>query len=145
MTDTCTFTLESRTSKSAAFRSALDVIAAVEPRSAEPMAAELADQRSSLKLIASENYASPAVLLAMGSWLSDKDAEGTIDRGSTPLARTSNRRSTGDGVRPGPVRRPARLRAAALRHRREPGGGGRTACSPSWCSSVSCRSCSPTC
>jgi glycine hydroxymethyltransferase len=30
-----------------------------------------------LKLIASENYASPAVLLAMGNWLSDKYAEGT--------------------------------------------------------------------
>ena len=32
----------------------------------------------SLKPIASENYASPAVLLTMGSWLSDKYAEGTI-------------------------------------------------------------------
>ncbi|MBW8801505.1 MAG: glycine hydroxymethyltransferase, partial [Streptomyces sp.] len=39
---------------------------------------ELADQRASLKLIASENYASPAVLLTMGTWLSDKYAEGTI-------------------------------------------------------------------
>src|SRR5207244_13610628 len=28
------------------------------------------------KLIASENFASPSVLLAMGSWLSDKYAEG---------------------------------------------------------------------
>jgi glycine hydroxymethyltransferase len=33
-----------------------------------------------LKLIASENYASPAVLLTMGNWLSDKYAEGTIGR-----------------------------------------------------------------
>jgi len=63
---------------STAYRSALDVIAAVEPRIAAATRAELADQRSSLKLIASENYASPAVLLAMGSWLSDKYAEGTI-------------------------------------------------------------------
>ena len=39
---------------------------------------ELADQRSSLKLIASENYASPAVLLTMGTWFSDKYAEGTV-------------------------------------------------------------------
>ncbi|MCW2791758.1 MAG: serine hydroxymethyltransferase, partial [Nocardioides sp.] len=39
---------------------------------------ELADQRASLKLIASENYASPAVLLAMGTWFSDKYAEGTV-------------------------------------------------------------------
>ena len=30
------------------------------------------------KLIASENYASPAVLLTMGTWLSDKYAEGTV-------------------------------------------------------------------
>jgi glycine hydroxymethyltransferase len=37
----------------------------------------LDSQRRQLKLIASENYASPAVLLAMGNWLSDKYAEGT--------------------------------------------------------------------
>jgi glycine hydroxymethyltransferase len=65
---------------SVAFRAALDTIAAVEPRIAAAMADELTDQRESLKLIASENYASPAVLLAMGSWLSDKYAEGTIGR-----------------------------------------------------------------
>jgi glycine hydroxymethyltransferase len=63
---------------STAYRSALDVIASVEPRIAEATRAELADQRASLKLIASENYASPAVLLTMGTWLSDKYAEGTI-------------------------------------------------------------------
>jgi glycine hydroxymethyltransferase len=63
-----------------AFRSALEVIGAVEPRVADAIRAELADQRASLKLIASENYASPAVLLAMGNWLSDKYAEGTIGR-----------------------------------------------------------------
>jgi glycine hydroxymethyltransferase len=63
---------------SAAYRSALDVIAAVEPNVAGAIRSELADQRGSLKLIASENYASPAVLLTMGNWLSDKYAEGTI-------------------------------------------------------------------
>ncbi|MGI8900933.1 MAG: glycine hydroxymethyltransferase [Nocardioides sp.] len=63
---------------STAYNAALEVIAAVEPRVAEATRAELADQRSSLKLIASENYASPAVLLTMGTWLSDKYAEGTI-------------------------------------------------------------------
>ena len=62
----------------AAYAAALDVIASVEPRIAEATRAELADQRSSLKLIASENYASPAVLLTMGTWLSDKYAEGTV-------------------------------------------------------------------
>src|SRR3954452_9253739 len=63
---------------SSAYDAALEVIASVEPRVAEATRKELADQRSSLKLIASENYASPAVLLTMGSWLSDKYAEGTI-------------------------------------------------------------------
>jgi glycine hydroxymethyltransferase len=63
---------------SAAYRSALSVIEAVEPTVAGAIRSELADQRASLKLIASENYASPAVLLTMGNWLSDKYAEGTI-------------------------------------------------------------------
>jgi glycine hydroxymethyltransferase len=63
---------------SAAYRNALQVIAAVEPRVAAAIGAELADQRASLKLIASENYASPAVLLTMGNWFSDKYAEGTV-------------------------------------------------------------------
>nr|WP_294691946.1 glycine hydroxymethyltransferase [uncultured Friedmanniella sp.] len=63
---------------SEAYRSALAVIETVEPRIADATRQELADQRSSLKLIASENYASPAVLLTMGTWLSDKYAEGTV-------------------------------------------------------------------
>lgn len=66
--------------ESTAFRAALDVVRSVEPRIADAIAKELTDQRESLKLIASENYASPAVLLAMGNWLSDKYAEGTIGR-----------------------------------------------------------------
>ena len=57
---------------SAAYRAALQVIESVEPRVAAATRKELADQRDSLKLIASENYASPAVLLAMGTWFSDK-------------------------------------------------------------------------
>ena len=63
---------------SAAYRSILQIIESVEPRIAAATRKELADQRDSLKLIASENYASPAALLTMGSWLSDKYAEGTI-------------------------------------------------------------------
>ncbi|BCJ56710.1 glycine hydroxymethyltransferase [Micromonospora endophytica] len=70
----------SRNVESTAFRSALEVIAGVEPRVADAIRAELADQRESLKLIASENYASPATLLAMGNWFSDKYAEGTVGR-----------------------------------------------------------------
>ncbi|MCW2492681.1 MAG: Glycine hydroxymethyltransferase [Frankiales bacterium] len=66
------------TAASVAFRSAIEVISAVEPRVAAAITQELADQRTSLKLIASENYASPAVLLTMGNWFSDKYAEGTV-------------------------------------------------------------------
>jgi glycine hydroxymethyltransferase len=63
-----------------AFTSALQAVAAVEPRIAASITAELESQRRQLKLIASENYASPAVLLAMGNWLSDKYAEGVPGR-----------------------------------------------------------------
>ena len=63
---------------SSAYRQALEVIASVEPRIADATRQELVDQRGSLKLIASENYASPAVLLTMGTWFSDKYAEGTV-------------------------------------------------------------------
>jgi glycine hydroxymethyltransferase len=63
---------------STAYNDILEVIASVEPRIADATRQELVDQRASLKLIASENYASPAVLLTMGTWLSDKYAEGTI-------------------------------------------------------------------
>ena len=59
-----------------AYRSALEVISAAEPDVAEAIVGELESQRRQLKLVASENYASPAVLLAMGNWLSDKYAEG---------------------------------------------------------------------
>jgi glycine hydroxymethyltransferase len=73
-------TVEVTNRASEAWNAALEVIAAVEPAVAGAIRSELGDQRASLKLIASENYASPAVLLAMGNWLSDKYAEGTIGR-----------------------------------------------------------------
>ncbi|MFZ0529017.1 MAG: glycine hydroxymethyltransferase [Propionicimonas sp.] len=63
---------------SSVYTQALGVIEQVEPRIAAATRAELADQRASLKLIASENYASLPVLMTMGTWLSDKYAEGTI-------------------------------------------------------------------
>jgi glycine hydroxymethyltransferase len=78
MTQTVTPTTFDARAVTAAYRNALDVIGAVEPDVANSIRQELIDQRGSLKLIASENYASPAVLLAMGTWLSDKYAEGTI-------------------------------------------------------------------
>ena len=40
--------------------------------------AENRRQEEHIELIASENYASPAVLLTMGTWFSDKYAEGTV-------------------------------------------------------------------
>jgi glycine hydroxymethyltransferase len=72
--------MRTENAESAAFSAALDVVRAVEPRIAAAIADELTAQRESLKLIASENYASPATLLAMGNWLSDKYAEGTVGR-----------------------------------------------------------------
>jgi glycine hydroxymethyltransferase len=61
-----------------AYRAGLSVIEEVEPVIAGAIRDELTNQRSQLKLIASENYASLATLLAMGNWFSDKYAEGTI-------------------------------------------------------------------
>ncbi len=105
-----------------AYEAALEVIASVEPRIAEATRAELADQRASLKLIASENYASPAVLLTMGTWFSDKYAEGTV--GHRFYAGCQNV-DTVEALAAEHARelfgRRVRLRPAALRHRRQPG------------------------
>src|SRR5947209_6899971 len=60
----------------AAFYAGLDTIGAVSPAVAAAIAQELADQRSNVKLIASENYCSLAVQLAQGNLLTDKYAEG---------------------------------------------------------------------
>jgi glycine hydroxymethyltransferase len=68
------------TPEQTAFRAAVEVVRSAEPRVARLIGAELESQRRQLKLIASENYASPAVLLAMGNWLSDKYAEGVPGR-----------------------------------------------------------------
>jgi glycine hydroxymethyltransferase len=51
-------------------------VAAVAPPIARSIVQELADQRSNLKLIASENYCSLSTQLAMGNLLTDKYAEG---------------------------------------------------------------------
>ena len=106
---------------SAAYRAILQIIESVEPRIAAATRKELADQRDSLKLIASENYASPAVLLTMGTWLSDKYAEGTI--GHRFYAGCQNvdtvEAVAAEHAREA-VRLAIRLRPAALRHRRQP-------------------------
>jgi glycine hydroxymethyltransferase len=49
---------------------------ATDPEVADAIAGELERERTTLRLIASENYASPSVLAAVGSTLSDKYAEG---------------------------------------------------------------------
>ena len=72
---------------SSAYSQALSVIESVEPRISGAIRAELDDQRASLKLIASENYASLATLLTMGNWLSDKYAEGTVESVAAEHAR----------------------------------------------------------
>src|SRR6267378_4898524 len=72
--------MEGMSGETIGFAAALDAVARVDPAVAQVILGELVDQRTHLKLIASENYASPAVLLAMGNWLSDKYAEGTIGR-----------------------------------------------------------------
>src|SRR5437868_6991327 len=69
--------VEGMSGESIGFAAALDAVARVDPGIAQAILGELVDQRTHLKLIASENYASPAVLLAMGNWLSDKYAEGS--------------------------------------------------------------------
>ena len=70
----------SASDETTAYQAGLRVIGAAEPDVARLIGEELDAQRRQLKLIASENYASPAVLLAMGNWLSDKYAEGVPGR-----------------------------------------------------------------
>ncbi len=59
-----------------AYQAALQTVSAVSPEIASFILRELDDQRTNLKLIASENFSSPAVQLAMGNLLTDKYAEG---------------------------------------------------------------------
>ena len=61
-----------------AFTANLDLVAKVDFRVAKSIVQELIDQRSHLKLIASENYCSLSVQAAMGNLLTDKYAEGFV-------------------------------------------------------------------
>ena len=58
------------------YTSSLDLVAKVSPRIAATIVKELRDQRTHLKLIASENYSSLSVQAAMGNLLTDKYSEG---------------------------------------------------------------------
>ncbi len=65
-----------RTSAAIAYMASLDSVQASFPDIADSIVKELRDQRTHLKLIASENYCSLPVQLAMGNLLTDKYSEG---------------------------------------------------------------------
>ena len=67
---------EKQSTAAIAYLATLDHIAATSPFVAEAIVKEMQDQRSYLKMIASENFSSLAVQLAMGNLLTDKYAEG---------------------------------------------------------------------
>lgn len=67
---------EKRTKCAIAYLAAIDYIQGEYPLIAQSIVKELKDQRSHLKLIASENFSSLAVQLAMGNLLTDKYSEG---------------------------------------------------------------------
>ncbi len=54
----------------------LEYVSATDPQVADALSQELARQRGSIELIASENFTSPAVMEAVGSVLTNKYAEG---------------------------------------------------------------------
>ena len=59
-----------------AYIASLTEVSKVAPKIAQSIVQELSDQRSNLKLIASENYCSLSTQVAMGNLLTDKYAEG---------------------------------------------------------------------
>lgn len=67
-----------RSKAATAYIAALDALMEASPEIAKACLSELESQRSHLKLIASENYSSLEVQLAMGNLLTDKYAEGYV-------------------------------------------------------------------
>lgn len=67
-----------RKKEAIAFFASVDSVGKVFPKIAEDIIQELKDQRSNLKLIASENYSSLAVQQAMGNLFTDKYSEGYV-------------------------------------------------------------------
>ena len=110
------------TTESVAYRSALDVVRAVEPRVADAIGAEIerparvaqADRQRELRL--------PGRAAGHGQLVQRQVRRGhhrpPLLRG---LPQRRHRRGAGRRARPRAVRRRPRLRAAALRHRRQPG------------------------
>ncbi|MCH9631738.1 MAG: Serine hydroxymethyltransferase [Chlamydiae bacterium] len=68
--------LEKQSAAAIAYLASIDHISVNSPKIAESIVNEIKAQRSQLKLIASENYSSLSVQLAMGNLLTDKYAEG---------------------------------------------------------------------
>lgn len=68
----------SRKKETIAYLALFEVLKEKSPAIARNIIQELHDQRSSIKLIASENYSSLAVQLSMANWLTDKYAEGHV-------------------------------------------------------------------
>jgi glycine hydroxymethyltransferase len=68
--------LEGRSTMPRDFAASWEELQATDPEVAGAIANELERERTTLRLIASENYASPAVLAAMASTMSNKYAEG---------------------------------------------------------------------
>lgn len=62
-----------------AYLASLDYLSGIYPEIASNIVQELKNQRANLKLIASENYSSLSVQLAMGNLLTDKYAEGFVN------------------------------------------------------------------
>ena len=75
----------------AAVLAGLDAVELNSPKVARAIIAELKDQRTHLKLIASENYCSLATQLAMGNLLTDKCARVSRGIASTRVATTWTR------------------------------------------------------
>ncbi|MBS0654191.1 MAG: glycine hydroxymethyltransferase [Verrucomicrobia bacterium] len=67
---------DKRSSAAIAYLASLDHLTGVSPLVADAIVQELKDQRAYLKMIASENFSSLSVQLAMGNLLTDKYAEG---------------------------------------------------------------------
>lgn len=69
---------KNRSSAAIAYMAALDAVGDSSPEIAASIVKELKDQRTHLKLIASENFSSLPVQLAMGNLLTDKYSEGYV-------------------------------------------------------------------
>ena len=100
-----------------------EALVSTDPEVADAIASELRRERTTIRLVASENYASPAVLAALASTMNNKYAEGYP---RSPLLRRvrerGRRRAPGGRAGEGALRRGARERPAARGGAGQPGG-----------------------